>query len=83
MHPKPCKSLGGHKLREIREASRLSQSRFAILHGYSPSTIGLWENGRSLPDLPNAHRLERDFGIPTSDWMKDPPREAQQRAAAS
>src|SRR5207344_2752077 len=29
--------------------------------------------GRSIPDLPNAHRLERDFGIPTYDWEQPPP----------
>lgn len=85
MDKKPVRSLGGFNLRRVREASKLSQCRFAIMHEYNPSTISLWETGRSLPDLKNAYRLQKDFGIDPGDWLAPAPREPREsaRAAAS
>lgn len=37
------------QIRELRENSGLSQSKFAQLFGVSPATIGHWETGERIP----------------------------------
>lgn len=71
---KECKNLGGWKLRQVRKLSKLDQVKFAIAYRYSPSTVSLWETGRSIPNIPNGVRLEDEFGILIRDWLEPAPK---------
>ena len=58
----------------LRQKRGISQSELAALLRISPSTVGMYEQGRRLPSLSMVVRLSRVFGV-TTDYLltgKDP-----------
>lgn len=49
----------GNFIREIRNASGLTQEKFAALLGVTYPTISRWENGRAKPSPLAMEKLER------------------------
>ena len=47
----------------LRKKSEMSQSQLAQHLNVSPSTIGMYEQGRRVPDLPTLHSLSRLFAV--------------------
>ena len=52
-----------NKLREIREAKKMSQEEVANALHVSRQSISKWENGRSNPDLDNMVALSMIYGV--------------------
>lgn len=52
-----------NKLREIREAKKMSQEEVANALHVSRQSISKWENGRSNPDLDNMVALSRIYEV--------------------
>lgn len=47
----------------LRKKSGISQSQLASILKVSPSTIGMYEQGRRVPDLTTLVSLSRFFGV--------------------
>ena len=58
----------GRRLRAIRAASGLSQSKFAKKAGISASALANWEQGRQRPKLDQAERIIDAFDL-TLDYL--------------
>lgn len=56
------------QLRELRKEKGVSQDTLAKELGVSKSTVGLWENGDTLPDAKSLYELSVYFGI-SADWL--------------
>ena len=65
----------------LRKKSEMSQSQLAQHLNVSPSTIGMYEQGRRVPDLPTLLSLSRLFGVSLDylitgeESMQHPPEE--------
>ena len=55
----------GKRIRELREANRLSQVSLASKLGVSKQSISNWENGNILPSIDMLIRIADIFSIPT------------------
>ncbi len=53
------------RLRELRAKKSVSQEALSKVLGVSKSTIGLWENGDTLPDAKAIHDLAKYFEVST------------------
>lgn len=53
------------RLRELRAEKRVSQEALSKVLGVSKSTIGLWENGDTLPDAKSVCDLAAYYGVST------------------
>lgn len=51
------------KLRELRKKCRLTQAQLAEKLSLSPSTIGMYEQGRRLPDIETLQKIAEFFGV--------------------
>ncbi len=61
-------SVTGKKIRDLRMAAQMTQSDLAGYLGVSPSAIGMYEQGRRMPD----HRVLLklcDLFHTTADWL--------------
>ena len=47
----------------LRKNVRMSQSQLATQLNVSPSTIGMYEQGRRVPDIPTLISISRFFGV--------------------
>lgn len=47
----------------LRKLSGMSQSQLAAAINVSPSTIGMYEQGRRTPDIPTLISISRLFGV--------------------
>lgn len=47
----------------LRKLSGMSQSQLASAINVSPSTIGMYEQGRRTPDIPTLISISRLFGV--------------------
>ena len=47
----------------LRKLSGMSQSQLAAAINVSPSTIGMYEQGRRIPDIPTLISISRLFGV--------------------
>lgn len=72
MTSKQLRTEFGHRLRELREKRRLSQSDLARVTGFQPAAIAHFEAGRRTPTIYNLRRLCMAL-ITTSDWLIDLP----------
>lgn len=62
------KSVVGEKIRELRKKSGFTQSELAKKLGVSPSTVGMYEQGRREPDNKILLCLCKIFGT-TTDYL--------------
>lgn len=53
----------GEKIRNLREDKELSQRQLADILGVSPSTVGMYEQGRRSPDKEMILELAKFFGV--------------------
>ncbi len=53
----------GQNIRKYRKERRMTQQELSSALLVSYQAISAWERGQSYPDLPNAVRLARFFGI--------------------
>lgn len=51
------------KIRQLREASGLSQKELAAKMGVNPSAVNRWESGEKNPELTNLVRLADLFEV--------------------
>lgn len=51
-------------LKQLREASGLSQTALAKKIGVGQSTIGMWESGKNKPEFANLEKLAQIFNVP-------------------
>ena len=51
------------QLRELRAKKGISQEGLSKVLGVSKSTLGLWENGDTLPDAKSLHDLAIYYGV--------------------
>jgi putative transcriptional regulator len=56
-----------NRVRELREASEMSQADLGVELGVSRQTINSIENGRYLPSLPLALAIARHFDATVED----------------
>lgn len=73
---KKCSSI-----KEMRQAMRLNQQRFATSLGVKQSTIALWESGDRTPTMENADKIKKlalknDISIEFSDMHATRTRDA-------
>lgn len=61
----------GINIRRYRRERKLTQKQLSSVLFVSYQAISAWERGQSFPDLPNAIRLARFFGI-TLDQLVAP-----------
>ena len=62
------KALFPSQLRKLRTEKSVSQEALSKILGVSKSTIGLWENGDTLPDAKAIRDLAQYFEV-TSDYL--------------
>ena len=55
-------------LKKLREYRGLTQQELSRDLHVAPSAVGLWEQGRRLPDYANLRRIARYFGV-TTDYL--------------
>jgi len=51
------------KLRELRKKCRVTQAQLAEKLSLSPSTIGMYEQGRRLPDIETLQKIAEFFDV--------------------
>ena len=56
------------RLRELREEFNLSQDKLAKAVGLTHTAIGLWEQGKRVPNLDAVILLAKYFGV-TIDYL--------------
>ena len=61
-------SLFPTRLRELRKEKGVSQQECADTLGVSKSTLGLWENGDTLPDARSLAQMAEYYGV-SADYM--------------
>lgn len=59
------------RLREIREASGLSQEELAQIVGLSDTAIHLYETGKRVPMFRTAKKIARVLGVSVSELWKE------------
>ena len=60
-------------LKELRERKQLTQSELSKLLGISPSTIGMYEQGRREPDNETLKKIAVLFGVSTDYLLGNEP----------
>jgi transcriptional regulator with XRE-family HTH domain len=60
----------GPKLRQERQRYHLSQEKLAEMVGCDVRSIRRWEQGKSVPDYENRHRLSKALDITLEDFNK-------------
>ena len=77
----------GHRLKEWRERSKLSQAELGVLLGCSQANVGKIERGEGRPGVDIAVRLARlsEGEIPVEDWESaaEPPSKPKPAARRS
>lgn len=58
----------GKRIKELRLAEHMSQTKLAELLFISQDTVSLWELGKSLPDIPAVIKLTKIFNV-SSDYL--------------
>ena len=64
----------GHQIAMLREKKGMRQAELAAILNISPSTVGMYEQGRRSPSLSMVIRMAQAFGV-TVDYLltgKDP-----------
>lgn len=64
--------LNYNKLRSLRKKANMLQSDLAEKLNVSPSTIGMWEQGRNQPSVDDLSKMSQLFGVST-DYLLDVP----------
>ena len=52
-------------LKRLRESRGITQAKLSSLLSISPSTVGMWEQGRRDPDYENLKRIADYFNVST------------------
>ena len=55
----------GIPLKELRKSRGITQAVLSKALNISPSTVGMWEQGRREPDYDNLKRIATYFGVST------------------
>ncbi|MBR0290400.1 MAG: helix-turn-helix transcriptional regulator [Selenomonadaceae bacterium] len=55
-------------LKELRESKEMTQAELSKALKISPSTVGMWEQGRRQPDCEMLKRIADYFGV-TADYL--------------
>ncbi|MCU9809307.1 helix-turn-helix domain-containing protein [Paraclostridium sp. AKS46] len=63
INPNPSKLIFANHLKQLRESTGLSQVDLAKIIGVSPSTIGMYEQGRRTPDLEVLTEIATHFQV--------------------
>lgn len=79
-------ALMGARIRQVREASGQSQTKFAVAIEVEPTTLARWERGENEPRTESLVRIA-ESGAVTIDWIvrgigKPPRAKSGKRAAA-
>lgn len=59
----------GTKIKELREAKKISQKELAAFLHVTPQAVSKWENNKSYPDLDTLVQLSRYFRISTDKLL--------------
>lgn len=59
----------GPKIKELREAKKISQKELAEFLHVTPQAVSKWENSKSYPDLDTLLQLSRYFHISTDKLL--------------
>lgn len=70
--PQDPKQLFGQRLRELRQASGLSQESLANLAGLDRTYISGCERGRRNASIEALHKLSQALGVPASALLELP-----------
>lgn len=72
VHPREAevRRLVARRLREVRYARDLSQSRLEALSGVPKARISRYENGHVLPSLPTLDVLAACLGMTLSEFLQ-------------
>lgn len=62
------KNVYGERIRELRQAEKLSQAQLAEKTGLSQSSIAAWEVGQNVPNA-NAIIILAKYFVVTSDYL--------------
>ena len=57
-------------LKQLRENKQMTQAELSKILKISPSAVGMWEQGRRLPDYDNLKRISKIFKVST-DYLLD------------
>ncbi len=52
-------------LKMLRESKGITQAELSSMLSISPSTVGMWEQGRRVPDYENLKRIADYFNVST------------------
>lgn len=63
--------LIGKKIKEYREASKMSQLELAVEVGVEQSNVCLWEKGKFLPTIENLIKIANIFGLKLWAFLKE------------
>ena len=55
-------------LKDLRKGKKMTQADLSRELNISPSSIGMWEQGRREPDLDNLSRIADFFGV-SADYL--------------
>lgn len=61
----------GNRIRELRNRTKLSQEKFALLIGMDRTYYASVENGNRNISLINIQKIARGFGITLAELFKD------------
>lgn len=61
----------GEKLKRIREEKKLTQRELAMKMGVSASTVGMYEQGRRVPDAEALRRMADALDVSVDALMRD------------
>lgn len=64
------KALFPSRLRELRKEAHLTQKNFAKQLGISKSTLSMYENGDTLPDIETADKMATVFAVSTDYLLR-------------
>ena len=59
----------GHRIRDLRKKTGLSQLDFGTDIGTTQATVAWWESGRGYPKLESIGKMAEAFGVPVSTLL--------------
>lgn len=59
------------RIKELREAKRLTQEQLAEVFGFDRSTVTKWESGDSNPRSKDLPKLARVLGVTIDELLKE------------
>ena len=59
------------RIRAGRMSRKMTQAELAAAVNVAPSTVGMWEQGRRIPDIENIEALADVYNVPVSYFVDD------------